>query len=68
MNFFISGLVVYYFVNVRWLLIVRGENLTTADFILLLVFGMGMFGHLNVLSLNLTKGIEAIISRVMERK
>lgn len=68
MNFFISFLIAYYFVIARWPHIVRGDNLTIADFISLLVFGMGMFGHLNVLSLNLTEGIKAIISRVMEGK
>jgi len=67
-NFFIASLVAYYFVIVRWPFIASGNNPTVADFILLLVFGMGMFGHLNVLSLNLTEGVEAIISRFMKGK
>lgn len=67
-NFLIAGLVAYYFVVVRWSYVVKGDNLIVTDFVLLLIFGMGMFGHLNVLSFNLTKGIEAILKRVLERK
>lgn len=67
-NFLVAGLVAFYFLTIRWPYIVKGDNIIAADFILLLVFGMGMFGHLNVLSINLTKGVEAILNRVLERK
>lgn len=67
-NFFIAGLVAYYFVLYRWSEITNGQNITLTDFLLLLIFGMGMFGHINVLSKNITDGVEAILKRVLERK
>ena len=67
-NFVISGLIGYYFVLVRWPLLQKGEPLTTSDFFLLAIFAMGLFGHLCVLSKNITDGIEAILKRVLERK
>lgn len=67
-NFLIAGLVGYYFVLYRWPAITNGQNITLTDFLLLLIFGMGMFGHINVLSKNITNGVEAILKRVLERK
>lgn len=67
-NFFIAGLVGYYFVLVRLPLLLKGEALGFSDFVLFIIFILGLFGHLCVMSLNITKGIEAIISRVLERK
>jgi len=67
-NFIIAGLIGYYFVLVRWPLLQNGETLNTGDFVLLAIFSMGLFGHLCVLSKNITDGIEVIIKRVLERK
>lgn len=68
LNFFIAGCIGYYFVLVRWPKLLGGEVLSLGDFILFLLFTLGIFGHLNVLSYNLTIGIEAILSRVFEGK
>lgn len=67
-NFFIAGLIGYYFVIIRWPILLKGERLDLSDFVLFIFFILGLFGHLCVMSLNITKGIEAIISRVLERK
>lgn len=67
-NFFIAGLVGYYFVIVRLPILLKGESLVFGDFVLFIIFILGLFGHLCVMSLNITKGVEAILSRVLERK
>lgn len=67
MNFFISGLIAYYFILVRWPLLLQGDVLNISDFILFLIFMLGIFGHLCVMSLNITKGVETILKRVLER-
>lgn len=67
-NFIIGGSVGYYLVSVRWGYVKSGDPLNFGDFFLVLLFVVSMFGHLPVLSLNITKGVEAIISRVLERK
>ena len=66
-NFLIAGLVGYFFVLVRLPLLLKGESLTLSDFGLLVVFTLGLFGHLCVMSKNITDGITAIFKRVLER-
>lgn len=66
-NFFVAGLVGYYFILVRWPLLSKGEILNTSDFILFTIFMLGLFGHLCVMSKNITDGIEAILKRVLEK-
>lgn len=66
-NFFLAGLVGYYFILIRWPLLSRGGSLDLNDFVLFAIITMGLFGHLNVLSYNITNGIEAILKRVLER-
>lgn len=66
-NFFIAGMIGYYLMTVRWPLLLRSETLYVSDFILFAILAMGLFGHLNVLSYNLTKGVEAILERVLKK-
>jgi len=67
-NFLIAGLVGYFFIVVRLPIILQGESLVLSDFVLFIIFILGLFGHLCVMSLNITKGVEAILSRILERK
>lgn len=67
-NFFIAGLTGYFFVLYRLPNIKIDGLLGVSDFGLALVFLMGAFGHLHILSNNITNSIAAIISRVFERK
>jgi len=62
-NFLISSLIGYYFVIVKWPLLISGKSVNTGDTVLFILFTMGLFGHLNVLSLNITEGIKAIIDK-----
>ena len=66
-NFLIAGLVGYYFTLVRWPSLSKGEPLNISDFGLFIIFAMGLFGHLCVVSNNITKGIEAILKKVLEK-
>lgn len=62
-NFFIPGLIGYYFIVIRWPLLLNGGNLGTGDIFLLIIFLFGLFGHLCVVSHNITEGIKAIIDK-----
>ena len=64
-NFFISGLIAYYFFTYRFPLLTEGKTLETSDFVLLTICIMGLFGHLCVMSKNITEGINAILKRVL---
>lgn len=62
-NFLVTGLIGYYFVLVRWPLILGGAPLDTSDMFLLVILLLGLFGHLCVLSHNFTEGIKAIVDK-----
>ena len=66
-NFLIAGLIGYYFILIRWPLISSGEILNISDFVLFTIFMLGIFGHLCILSLNITKGVESILKRILEK-
>jgi hypothetical protein len=67
-NFIIPGLIGYYFILVRWPLLLKGDVINAGDFGLFVIFILGLFGHLCVMSINITNGVEAILKRVLERK
>ena len=67
-NFLLPGLAAYYFFTVRWPLLKNGADANATDFIILGVVILGFFGHLSVMSYNITRGIEAIIDRILVRK
>lgn len=67
-NYFIAAFIGYYFLDTFWPSLSGGRglnNLHGSDFILLIVFLLGIFGHLCVMSNNITEGIRAIIKRVL---
>jgi len=66
-NFLIAGLIGYYFVLIKWPLLRKGEALNTGDFILFIIFALGMFGHLCVISKNITDGIEEILRGIKKK-
>lgn len=66
-NFIITGLVAYYFYLYRLPLLVEGRDLTLSDFGLFTIFVLGIFGHLCVMSKNITDGIQVIIKRILDR-
>lgn len=68
LNFFVTFLMSYYFIAIRLPILDDGRSLTASDFLLFLLIIMGAFGHLSVLSYNVTKGIQAILDKVLLRQ
>jgi len=66
-NFLITGFIVYYFFIIRVPELFKGGNFYFSDFILFIIFMLGIFGHLCVASKNITDGIEAILKRVLDK-
>ena len=62
-NFFVVALIAYYFWTIRWAQLANGDSLNLGDILVFTFFLLGLFGHLNVFSFNITRGIEAIIDR-----
>jgi len=67
-NFLLGGLIGYYFISVRWNAISNGEILKTADFILIFILTMCLTGWFPHFLKNITEGINAIITRVLDKK
>ncbi|OGH17944.1 MAG: hypothetical protein A2868_03350 [Candidatus Levybacteria bacterium RIFCSPHIGHO2_01_FULL_40_15b] len=67
-SYTIGGLIGYYFFIVRWEAILGGEKVTISDFGLILLLCLSFFGHLPVLSKNISEGIAAILKRVLESR
>lgn len=66
-NYFITATVVYYFVEMRWPDISQGVVWSISDFVLGIVFLIGVFGWLPYFVKNITEGINAIIARILGR-
>lgn len=66
-NFFITALIGFYFVTVRLPILSKTGDLVTADFALFIMFILGIFGHLCVMSKNITEGVNAILKKILER-
>ncbi len=67
-SYSIAGTILYYFFTYRWGQIGTEKTFNRSDFILFAIFLLGIFGHLNNLSKNITEGINAIFKRVLERQ
>ena len=62
-NFFVGGLIGYYIILIRWPLLIKTGVLNTGDIFLITILLISLFGHLCVLSNNITEGIKAIIDK-----
>ena len=67
-NFFLAGLIGYYFILVRLGPLLNGESLNLTDFILFFLFTMCIFRWFPYLIKNFTEGINVILERVLNRK
>jgi len=64
---FIGGVIVYYFISIRYPLIVDDGAISTMDLILLLIFLTSFIGWLPYTIGNITKSVEKIVSKVIEK-
>lgn len=65
-NYFITLVIVYYFISIRWPHVSQGNNLSIEDFTLGIFFLIGVFGWLPYFIKNITEGINAIIAKVLK--
>jgi len=65
-NYFIPLIIAYYFISVRWVYVGQG-NISYGDFILGIVFLVGIFGWLPYFIKNITEGITAIFDRIFKK-
>lgn len=63
-NYFLTLTIVYYFISVRWVYAAQG-NLSLTDFILFIVFVIGIFGWLPYFVKNITEGITVIFKKFL---
>lgn len=66
-NYFITLVIVYYFISVRWPRIVQGNNFSAEDFILGIIFLVGVFGWLAYFIKNITEGVSVIFSKIFNK-
>lgn len=66
-NFFIAGLIGYYFISVRWSQLLNGKEINVNDFILFFIFAACIFRWLPYLIKNFTEGINAILKRILDK-
>ena len=55
-SFFLGGIIGYYFVSVRWNLLLKGEPFSTGDFVLIFIFNSNIITQRLVSSFNLKEG------------
>jgi len=67
-SYFITGVIGYFLVAIRWPIIAKSGNLSVSDFILGLFFLIGVLGWLPYFIKNITEGVHIILSRILERK
>lgn len=64
-SYFMAGVMGYFFVVVRWPIITKSGNLSANDFILCLIFLMGVLGWLPYFIKNITEGIGKILGIIL---
>lgn len=65
--YFITCVIGYFFVAIRWPSIAQSGNLSVGDFILSLAFLMGALGWLPYFIKNVTEGINVIVGKVLNK-
>lgn len=66
-NYFITLVIVYYFISVRWNYVGQGSDLNLGDFVLGFVFLVGIFGWLPYFIKYLTEGINVIATKILNK-
>jgi len=67
LNYFISLVIIYYFVSFRWPNIKLNGNISNEDFILSIILFMGIFGWIPYFIKNVTEAINVIFKRILDR-
>lgn len=67
-SYFIAGIIGYFFVAVRWPIVAKSGNLAVGDYVLGIVFLMGILGWLPYFIKNVTEGISKILGIILDKK
>lgn len=67
-NYFFTAVLIYFFLVVRWPIISQNAELTVSDFVVGLAIIIGVFGWWPYVIKNFTEGINAIISRALDKR
>lgn len=65
-SFFLGGLIIYYFISVRWDLIFIGGTLYVSDFVLLFILVLCATGLFPYALKNITDAMNLIISKILK--
>ena len=65
-SYFITGVIAYFFLAIRWPKIAESGNLFVSDFILFFAFFIGVLGWWPYFIKNITEGINAIIAKLLK--
>ncbi len=65
-SYFIGGVIIYYFVAVRWQVLSSGASMNIVDFILWLSVIMSFLGYLPYFLKNITEGINNILTKALK--
>jgi H+/Cl- antiporter ClcA len=66
-NYFITGVIGYFFVAIRWPNIEKSGNLSVSDFFLCFAFFIGALGWWPYVFKNITEKIDAIFERALKK-
>jgi len=66
-SFFVGCAIVFYFLKVRWPQIEQGSDVGLSDFGLIIFLLMSVTGLMPYFLTNITKGVEAILNKVLSR-
>lgn len=66
-SYFIAAIIGYFFVAIRWPVIVQSGSLSTSDFVLCLAFFIGVLGWWPYFIKNTTEGINAILAKILNK-
>ena len=66
-SYFITGVIGYFLVAIRWPDIVQSGSLSVGDFVLCLTFFIGVLGWWPYFIKNITEGINAIIAKLLNK-
>lgn len=66
-SYFITSVIGYFLVAIRWPDIVQSGSLSSGDFVLCLAFFIGVLGWWPYFIKNITEGINAIVAKLLDK-
>lgn len=67
-SFFMTGVIGYFLVAIRWPIIEESGNLSVSDYILFMAFFIGVLGWWPYIIKNISEGIGDILGKILKKK